>query len=259
MLSRRGLIHQVFVSSCTACAGLALGSRYRAVAIDLAQHNEIDGLGYKLWFIGGMRDAIMNGRREATLDLRTLKNQPHLYGVGPIEGLSGEATIADSRPSLARVGSDKRAHVTEDFEAGVPFFVWAQVAAWRDVAIPDQVRSYADLELFVGTAGKEAGLTQAFPFVVTGRPDLIDYHIVDAKSDTPVGMAAHQKIQIPFEMHDQEATLVGFWSDKHYGIFTPMGSNIHIHFQSTDNSASGHVQGLKLGEGSKTLRIPQQA
>lgn len=131
---------------CAACAALAMSSKYRALAIDPVQHNEIDGRGYKLWFIGGMRDAIMIGRREATLDLRTLKEQSHLYGVGPIEGLTGEVTIADSRPSLARVGPDHRVHVTENFEAGVPFFVWAQVPAWRDVPIPDRVRTYNDLE-----------------------------------------------------------------------------------------------------------------
>jgi hypothetical protein len=118
---------------CAACAALAMSSKYRALAIDPVQHNEIDGRGYKLWFIGGMRDAIMIGRREATLDLRTLKEQSHLYGVGPIEGLTGEVTIADSRPSLARVGPDHRVHVTENFEAGAPFFVGAEVPAWRDV------------------------------------------------------------------------------------------------------------------------------
>src|SRR5438105_2840787 len=114
MLSRRGLLHHGFASCCAACAALAVSSRYPAIAIDTL-HNEIDGSGYKLWFIGGMRDAIMNGRREAALDLRTLKNQSHLYGIGPIEGLSGEVTIADSRPSLARVGADNTVHVTQDF------------------------------------------------------------------------------------------------------------------------------------------------
>jgi acetolactate decarboxylase len=242
---------------CAACAALAISSKYRALAIDPVHHNEIDGRGYKLWFTGGMRDAIMMGRREATLDLRTLKDQSHLYGVGPIDGLTGEVTIADSRPSLARVGPDYRVHVTENFEAGVPFFVWAEVPAWRDVPIPDRVRTYNDLELFVGTAGKEAGLTQAFPFVVTGRPRLIDFHIVDAKPDTPPGMAAHQKIQIPFETYDRDAALIGFWSEKHNGIFTPMGSNVHIHFQTSNNDESGHVQGLDLGQAGMTLRLPQ--
>jgi acetolactate decarboxylase len=257
MLSRRGLLHRALASGCAACAALAISPKHRALAIDTGHQNEIDGHGYKLWFIGGMRDAIMMGRREATLDLRTLKEQSHLYGVGPIDGLSGEVTISDSRPSLARVGPDHRVHVTENYEAGVPFFVWAEVPTWRDVPIPDRVRTYDDLELFVGTVGKEATLIQAFPFVITGRPRLIDFHIVDARPDTPAGMAAHQKIQIPFQANDRDALLIGFWSDKHHGIFTPIGSNVHIHFQTSNNDVSGHVQGLDLGQGGMTLRLPQ--
>jgi hypothetical protein len=71
--------------------------------------------------------------------------------------------------------------------------------------VPSDVRTFRDLDTFVGDAGAKAGLTQAFPFVVTGKPELIDFHIVDAKPDTPSG-----KIQIPFEVHRQEATFVGF-------------------------------------------------
>src|SRR4029078_9050166 len=108
----------VTLLGCATCAALAISSKHRALAIDPAHHSEIDGPGYKLWFVGGMRDAIMTGRREATLDLRTLKGKSHLYVLGPIYGLTGEVTIADSLPSLARVGPDHRVHVTENFEAG---------------------------------------------------------------------------------------------------------------------------------------------
>src|SRR5260221_3138109 len=63
---------------CAACAALAISSKYRALAIDPVHRTEIDGRGYKLWFIGGMRDVIMTGRPEATLDLRSFKDQTQL-------------------------------------------------------------------------------------------------------------------------------------------------------------------------------------
>jgi len=100
------------------------------------------------------------------------------------------------------------------------------------------------------------GLTRAFPFVIRGRPELIDFHIVNARPDTPPGMAAHQKIQISFELRGEDAKLVGFWSSQHQGVFTPMGTNIHTHFQTVDNKVSGHVQGLKAGQG-MTLNLPK--
>jgi acetolactate decarboxylase len=204
-----------------------------------------------------MRETVMMGKREAALDLRTLKHQPHLYGVGPTEGLTGEVTISDSRPSLAHVGADNRIHVSESFDAGAPFFVWAEVPLWKEMPVPDQVRTYEDLDLFVGKAGKDLGLTQAFPFLVAGRVHFIDFHIVNAKPNTPAGMAGHAAIQIPFSVSDQKTVLIGFWSDKHNGVFTPMDSNVHVHFQNEDNSKSGHVQGLDLRPQGMTLYLPK--
>ncbi|HWE07159.1 MAG TPA: acetolactate decarboxylase [Rhizomicrobium sp.] len=257
MLTRRHVLQAGLTTGCSVCAALAFGTMSRGLAAPATAPTEIDGPGYRLRFIGSQRETIMMGNRAALLDLRTLKGQPHLYGIGPIEGLSGEVAIADSRPSLARVGADKRAHVEESYEAGAPFFVWAEVPRWQDAPMPAQVRSFADLEAFIAEAGKTAALTQAFPFVVRGRPALIDFHIMDAKPETPPGMAEHQKMQIPFELHTRQATLVGFWSNQHRGIFTPMGTNIHIHFQTPENDTSGHVQGLDLGQGGMVLSLPK--
>jgi acetolactate decarboxylase len=256
MLTRRQLFHTGLVTGCAACAALATNRLFAAGATDAAAPSKIEGPGYSLSYLGSQRQTIMTADRAAHLDLRTLKGRPHLYGIGPIEGLTGEVTIADSRPSLAHVGADQLVHVTESYEAGVPFFVWAEVSAWQTQEIPDVVRTYAELGRFVGEAGAEAGLTQAFAFMVTGRPELIDFHIVNATPATPPGMEAHQKIQIPFELNHQEANLVGFWSSQHQGVFTPMGTNMHAHFQTLDNKVSGHVQGLKLTRG-LTLSLPK--
>jgi acetolactate decarboxylase len=256
MLTRRHLLHAGYATGCAACAALVAGRFSRALA-GAATPAEINGPGYALRFVGSQRETIMMGKRSALLDLRTLKDRPHLYGVGPIEGLTGEVTIADSRPALARVGIDRLVHVTEAYEAGMPFFVWAEVSVWQTVAVPSDVRSFKDLETFVGSAGAKAGLTEAFPFVVTGRPELIDFHIVDARPDTSPGMAEHAKIQIQFAVRRQEATLVGFWSSQHQGIFTPMGTNMHVHFQTTDNKLSGHVQGLDMAPSGTALGLPK--
>jgi hypothetical protein len=67
-----------------------LGGRAHA---DEPRH--VRGRGYELHFIGAQRETIMNGRLAATLDLRTLADRSHLYGMGPIEQLRGEVTIAE--------------------------------------------------------------------------------------------------------------------------------------------------------------------
>jgi alpha-acetolactate decarboxylase len=256
MLTRRHLLHTGLTGGCAVCAALATSRLSIADAREAVAPSKISGPGYELSFVGSQRQTIMTGDRAAHLDLRTLKGRPHLYGIGPIEGLTGEVTIADSRPSLARVGADHLVHVTESYEAGVPFFVWAEVPTWQSRELPDEVHTYAELENFVGEAGARAGLTQAFPFVVTGRPELIDFHIVNAAPDTVPGMEGHKKIQMPFELLGQDVTFIGFWSSQHQGVFTPMGTNMHAHFQTLDNKVSGHVQGLKLAKGMK-LSLPK--
>jgi len=256
MLTRRQLFHTGLVSGCAACATLATNRLFAASTTDASVPSKIEGPGYSLSYLGSQRQTILTGDRGAHLDLRALQGRPHLYGIGPIQGLTGEVTIADSRPSLARVGANHLVHVTESYEAGVPFFVWAEVSNWQTQEIPDKLRTYAELERFVGQAGAKAGLTQAFPFVMMGRPELIDFHIVNATPDTPPGMEVHQKIQIPFGLHGQDVKVVAFWSSQHQGVFTPMGSHMHAHFQTLDNKVSGHVQGLKLAQG-LTLSLPK--
>ncbi|UPK37823.1 acetolactate decarboxylase [Bradyrhizobium sp. 186] len=216
------------------------------MATAFAATGEIRGAGYVLRYAGSIREAIMMGKRDAVLDLRMLKGTSHLWGLGALGGLTGEITIADGLSLLARVGTDRSIQVTEGYDGDAKICVWAEVPSWQITPVPPDIRTYSELETFVGDAGKKAGLSQAFPFVVTGRPKQIAFHVVDAKPDALPGTDAHQAIQIPFEVHRSEATPVGFWSSQHEGIFTPKGSKIHVHFQSRDNKASGHVQALDL-------------
>ena len=229
-----------------------LGGRAHA---DEPRH--VRGRGYELHFIGAQRETIMNGRLAATLDLRTLADRSHLYGIGPIEQLRGEVTIADGRPSLARVGTDGAVQVAQSFEAGVPFFVWAEVPAWQMMPIPAEVRSFTDLEIFVPRAAAAAGFDpqQPLPFLIRGRSDLIEFHVLNRIGDAAHNMDLHKKIQAVFELANAETVMVGFHSTAHRGVFTPMDSTIHIHFQTADNTKSGHVQKLDLGR-DQSLGLP---
>jgi alpha-acetolactate decarboxylase len=256
MVQRRDLLRtSLTICGCAICGGFDIGASGRDARAD--GPTAISGTGYELWFIGAQRETIMNGKLAAALDLKTLAGRPHLYGLGPIEELRGEVTIADSRPALARVASDGTVNVTRSFNAGVPFFVWAEVPHWVDMPFPAEVRSFEDLERFVPQAAAAAGLDpeKPLPFLVAGREDLIEYHILNRIGDAPHNMEQHKKIQIKYELAQVEATILGFHSTTHRGIFTPGDSNIHIHFQTPDNSSSGHIQKLEIGSAA-TLRLP---
>src|ERR1700719_234393 len=175
MISRRQLLKaSLTVCGCSTCGGLGLGAFTHNARAD--GPIAIKGAGYDLWFVGSQRETIMNGRLAAVLDLNTLASRQHLYGLGPIEQLRGEVTIADSRPALARIAPDGTVNVTGSFDAGVPFFVWAEVPQWIKMPIPVEVRSCEDLERFLPRAAEAIGLDaeKPLPFLVSGREDLIE-------------------------------------------------------------------------------------
>jgi hypothetical protein len=98
MVARRDLLRtSLTVCGCAACGALGIGELSRNARADIP--TAIVGAGYDLWFIGAQRETIMNGKLAAALDLKTLADRPHLYGLGPIEELRGEVTIADTRPA----------------------------------------------------------------------------------------------------------------------------------------------------------------
>src|SRR5229473_2894910 len=186
MLNRRRLL----LTGCVTCAALA-SFRSSGMAAAYAPTDEIRGPGYVLRYAGSIREAIMMGKRDAVLDLRTLKGTSHLWGLGALGGLTGEITIADGLSLLARVGTDRSIQVTEGYDGDATICVWAEVPSWQTTSVPPDIRTYSELEMFVGDIGKKAGLSQAFPFVVTGRPKQMDFHVVDAKPDTLPGMTNH--------------------------------------------------------------------
>jgi acetolactate decarboxylase len=256
MVQRRDLPRtSLTICGCGICGGFGIGALGRDARAD--GPTAINGTGYQLWFIGAQRETIMNGKFAAALDLNTLAGRAHLYGLGPLEELRGEVTIADSRPGLARVAPDGTVSVTQSFAAGAPFFVWAEVPRWITTTIPAEIRSYEDLERFVPRAAEAAGLDaeKPLPFLVLGHEDLIEFHILSRIGDPPHNMEEHRRIQIKFELAKTEARIVGFHSTKHRGVFTPGDSNIHIHFQTPDNGKSGHIQKLEIGNGAM-LSLP---
>jgi len=258
MLSRR----RFFKATLSAC-GCALCGVGGVGTVPVARADEaghIRGQGFALSFVGAQRETIMNGKLASAIDVKTLASKPHVYAIGPIEELRGEVTIINNRPALARVAQDGRVQVTESFETGAPFLVWAEVPAWHTIPIPPEVRSFGDLEAFVPYAAATAGHNpqQPLPFLVRGRADLIDFHVLNRIGNDPHNAEIHKRIQVGFELKQSDAVIVGFYSTVHRGIFIPMDSTIHMHFQTPDNKSSGHIQALEIGRDAM-LSVPQRA
>ncbi|HWR32695.1 MAG TPA: heavy metal-binding domain-containing protein, partial [Chitinophagaceae bacterium] len=60
----------------------------------------------KVKIAGAMMKVMRQGELYGTIDLDTISNKEHLYGVGPVEYLKGELMIIDGKSYKSTVGAD---------------------------------------------------------------------------------------------------------------------------------------------------------
>jgi acetolactate decarboxylase len=213
------------------------------------------GAGAGVHWAGAQR-AVLAGDLGSHVSLERLAGLAHLYAVGPVAGLRGEITVVDGRPYVSRVEGG-RIVVDRSFRHEAAFLVWAEVARWHDVDIPDTVLDGRDLEDFVVEQTRESGMASETPFafVVTGMAARVSLHILDRRDDRPHSRERHEEIKVPFTIERCAVDVVGFCSQRHAGIFIPAGRRTHMHVCSRDGGVAGHVDELRLGPG-MTLRLP---
>ncbi len=211
--------------------------------------------GFVVKSAGEMRNVMQKGNLAAHIDCADLRPLKHLYALGPVEGLRGEVTVFDGTPAVTTVEGGKPA-VGESWPKAC-FLVYAQVPRWQSTPLPAGVGSLAELEPHVLAAAKKAGLDvdKPFPFLLSGTPAGVKYHVVWKTDGLPHTKELHAKAKLAFEVAGREVQMLGFHSDKHRGVFTHHDSNTHVHFRAADGKDSGHVDAAALVPG-MTLHLP---
>src|ERR1041385_206454 len=174
--------------------------------------------GFWVKHAGQMSDVMMRKDYSAHMDISTLKGVPHLYAMGPVEGLNGEVTVLDSEPSIATVEAGKVSTAKRYPRAA--FLVYGQAANWQQVAIPATIKTDRELEGFVAKAARSKGVDvdKPFPFLVKGTPAEIGFHVVKAGE------------HVTFTIKAKAVQILGFYSSHDQGVFVHHGTNIHLHF-----------------------------
>jgi acetolactate decarboxylase len=219
-----------------------------------AAPQEADG---KVKWVGEMRTVMKKGDVSARLSLKELAKLPHLYAVGPLEGLAGEVTIWDGKPSIARV-KDGKVRITTGFDEKVCFLVYAQVSGWQEVAIPAAIQGGAELELVIARSARDLGINvkQPFAFLVKGTPKRASFHVLDGTGLDLKAQEFHDRAKIRFTLDNRPVEIISFYSDRHHGVFTHHDSNVHMHLKTSDGTLSGHLDEVQLGSGAK-LYLPK--
>jgi hypothetical protein len=189
--------------------------------------------------------------------LASISDLQNLYAVGPAERLQGEVSIFDSVPSISRI-IDGTLKIETNFNLNACFLVYAQVSAWHRVTIPTAIVDEATLESYIVKVASELGVnvSQPFPFLINATPERATFHVLDKRDGLTHNPELHEKAKVRFLLQREPVEVIGFYSNRHRGIFTPGNANIHMHVRSADGRMAGHLEKIQLERGA-TLAVPR--
>jgi len=219
-------------------------------------------------YIGAQKNMFDTGKAEGVLGLKFFQGKNNIYAVGPAALLDGEITILNSKPYVAKVrGNDYQ--VDNHFDHDILFLVWSQVDRWNEIQVPESVKTYVQLQKFIKDQAAASGMdvSKPIPFQVGGAPMEIVWHVnCDRTEGKPITRELFAKSKAIYTMKDEPVDIIGFYSERHNGIFISQyapaikpGSDeknaVHMHLVSRTTKATGHIDDITFGKGI-TLRLP---
>lgn len=205
---------------------------------------------------GAMREMFASGDISGKIPVAEWTAKPNVYALAPLENLRGEVTVFDGKAFVSAIENQKPAAI-ETKDAKAIFGVWAEVSGWKEIEIPANVKSYSELENFIVQAAKneKIDVSQPFPFLLKGKAARVAWHINNYQNDAAkVTREIHDAAKFRGESENQEFRFVGFYSDKHQGVFIHHTAKTHIHSIAEDG-ITAHVDDLTLN-GTMKLFLP---
>lgn len=201
-----------------------------------------------------MKNVMRKGQLYGTIDLDTISNKQHLYGLGPAEYLTGELLILDGKAYKATVAADSSMTVEETFQSKAPFFGYATINSWSEQQLPDNVQTMQELEEFLQ---KNVKKSEPFFFQLKGTIEHARLHVVNLPKGSAVNSPeeAH-KGKISYFLGKEDMTILGFFSTEHQSIFTHHDTYLHLHLITSDKQKMGHLDSFSLQKGSVKLYLP---
>lgn len=206
--------------------------------------------------VGAMKNVMRKGQLFGTFALDTIANKQHLYGLGPVEFLTGELLIVDGKAYQSSVISANEMRVEENFKVKAPFFVYANINNWKEQRLPKSVKTLIELESYLDKLTKNSN--QPFAIKLSGFVKTANIHIVNLPAGTKVSSPedAHQG-QTNYKLTNKEVEIIGFFSKQHQAIFTHHDTFIHTHLITKDKSMMGHLDEVDFDAKKMKLFLPK--
>lgn len=194
--------------------------------------------------ISAMKNVMWKGELDAKIRFDTILPQKGLYGLGPLEGLTGEITIIDGISYVSKITKDQNIEVDVDNNAGAPFFVYSISESFDNIKLPKDVTTLKQLDSFLKT---DHDSDSAYLFKLSGNFEYTKIHVQNLEPNSIVTSPkeAH-KGQVDVELDTIQAEIIGFYSNSAHGVFTHHDTNIHAHLITQDKKYMGHCDELKF-------------
>jgi acetolactate decarboxylase len=206
--------------------------------------------------VGKMKNVMMKGELFGNIYLDTISNKKHLYGIGPLENLSGEILVIDGKAYNSTVLNEFKMKVERTFNLKAPFFVYGNQFEWEKIELPSNIKTLNQLEKFIDEITNDIN----FPFVfkIKGKIEYANIHIVNLASGSIVKSPkdAH-KGQINYKIHNKNSEIIGFFSRKHKAIFTHHTTFMHLHLITNNRKMMGHLDDIKINTNMIQLYLPK--
>lgn len=206
--------------------------------------------------IGQMKDVMWKGELHGKIHLDTINDKNNLYGLGPVEYLSGEVLIINGKSYKSTVVSETTMKVEETYNIKAPFFGFANIAGWREQQLPDSIITIQQLEQYLSQITRSD--KRPFMFRLAGIVQQANIHVVNLPKGTKVSSPAeaHQG-QVNYTISNKQADIIGFFSTEHKAIFTHHDTYLHMHLITADRKQMGHLDEMLLKKGTVKLYLPR--
>lgn len=207
--------------------------------------------------VGEMKNVMWKGQLSGNINLDTIANKTSLYGLGPVEYLSGEILIIDGKSYKSTVVSDTTMKVEETYDIKAPFFGYANISKWTEQTLPDSIQTIQQLETYLDKVTQNS--PRPFMFKLSGTVEQATIHIVNLPKGSKVSSPdeAH-KGQKNYELKNEQSDIIGFFSTEHKAIFTHHDTYLHMHLMTTNRQKMGHLDEVLLKKGTMKLYLPTE-
>ena len=215
---------------------------------------------FKVDYKGALKNMMHKGDLSAKISLSEINEINYLYALGAVEELKGEVLVINSNvfvSSVSTLDTIKSMFIDTTFNKNASLLVYASVEEWISINIPNTIITYEDFEVFVEEIALKKGINtdKPFPFMIEGIAKSFDWHIIDwPEDDTEHSHEKHIHSGLYGTLENQEAEMLGFYSEKHHAIFTHHTTNMHIHVKS--EKVIGHIDDMIFGI-DMILKIPK--